>query len=49
MMSMEPELASPHQSDASEKIAIPMTKINRRPYASATLPPMSMSAANVSA
>ena len=43
------ESASPHQSDATVKTTIPMTKISRRPYASATFPPISISAANVRA
>ena len=43
------ESARPHQSEAIVKTAMPTTKISRRPYASATLPPISISAANVSA
>ena len=45
--SSEPE--SPQASDASVKMTMPTTKISRRPYASASLPPISISAANVSA
>ena len=43
------EPASPHHSDAAVKTTMPITKMSRRPYASATFPPISMSAANVSA
>ena len=48
-ISSSPESARPHQSEALVNTAMPMTKISRRPYASATLPPISISAANVSA
>ena len=48
-MSICPEVARPHQRDASVKTAMPTTKISRRPYASAILPPMSISDAKVSA
>ena len=41
--------ASPHQREAAVKTAIPMTKMSRRPYASASFPPISISAANVRA
>ena len=48
-ISSSPDPARPHHSEADVKIAMPMTKISRRPYASATFPPMSISAAKVSA
>jgi hypothetical protein len=48
-ISSVPELESPHHSDASVKTAIPVTKSSRRPYASASFPPISMSDANVRA
>ena len=48
-ISASPLDARPQASEASVKIAIPRTKISRRPYASASLPPMSISAAKVSA
>ena len=48
-ISMSPESASPHQSEAAVKTTIPITKISRRPYASASLPPISISAAKLSA
>jgi len=48
-MSISPESASPQRSDAIVKTTIPMTKTSRRPHASATFPPTSMSAANVNA
>ncbi len=41
--------ASPQASEESVKIASPTTKIRRRPYRSASLPPVIRSAANVSA
>ena len=41
--------ARPQRSDEIVKTAMPMTKMRRRPYASAIFPPTSMSAANVSA
>ena len=48
-ISISPVSARPHQSDAAVKMTIPMTKMRRRPYASASLPPISISAAKVSA
>jgi hypothetical protein len=48
-ISMSPVVASPHASEASVKMAIPVTKRSRRPYASASLPPTSIRAAKVSA
>ena len=48
-MSWSLEPARPHMSEAVVKTTMPTTKIRRRPYASASFPPMSMSAANVSA
>ena len=41
--------ASPHASDAAVNTARPATNISRRPSRSASLPPVSMNAANVSA
>ena len=41
--------ASPHASDAPVKTTRPIMKISRRPSRSASLPPVSMNAANVSA
>ena len=41
--------ASPQASDAPVKIASPTMKMRRRPSRSASLPPVSMNAANVSA
>ena len=41
--------ASPQASDDTVKIASPTTKISRRPNRSASFPPVSMSAPNVSA
>ena len=38
-MSISDESARPHRSDAIVKTTIPSTKMRRRPYASATLPP----------
>ena len=48
-MSISDEVASPQRSDAIVKTTIPVTKMSRRPYASATFPPTSISEANVSA
>ena len=48
-ISISPLVASPQPSDARVKMAMPTTKRSRRPYASASLPPISISAANVSA
>ena len=42
-------VARPQASDEAVKMTIPVTKIRRRPYASASLPPISISAAKVSA
>ena len=41
--------AKPQPSEDSVKIASPTTKISRRPSRSASLPPVSISAPNVSA
>ena len=41
--------ARPHASDDAVKMIRPMTKIRRRPSRSASLPPVSMKAPNVSA
>jgi hypothetical protein len=41
--------ASAHASDEPLKTARPITNMSRRPYRSASLPPVSISAANVSA
>ena len=41
--------ASPHSSEATVKIPIPITKISRRPKRSASEPPVSSIAASVSA
>ena len=46
-MSGVPESA--HSSEATVKIAIPITKIRRRPMMSASEPPVSSRAASVSA
>ena len=48
-ISISPESASPHQSEAPVKTTMPTTKMRRRPYASASLPPISISAAKLSA
>ena len=48
-ISMLPLSARPHQSDATVKTTIPITNSSRRPYASASLPPISISAAKLSA
>ena len=48
-MSISPESASPQKSEASVNTAMPTTNTSRRPYASATFPPVSISAAKVSA
>jgi hypothetical protein len=49
VISSSGELASPHSSDATVNTTSPATKIRRRPSRSASLPPVSMNAANVSA
>ena len=48
-MSASPLEARPQASEARVKIAIPRTKMRRRPYASASFPPFSISAAKVRA
>ena len=48
-ISMSPLVERPHASEASVKTTMPMTKMSRRPYASASLPPISIRAAKVSA
>jgi hypothetical protein len=48
-ISISPESARPHQSEEAVKSTIPRTKRRRRPYASASLPPISISAAKLSA
>ena len=48
-MSVSPLEARPQAREARVKIVMPVTKTSRRPYASASLPPISISAANVSA
>ena len=44
-----PVVERPQRREASVKTTIPTTKSRRLPYASASLPPMSINAANVSA
>ena len=48
-ISISPLVASPQASDDAVKIARPVMKMRRRPRKSASLPPVSMSTANVSA
>jgi len=48
-ISASPLEASPQASEARVNTAMPTTKMRRRPYASASLPPMSIRAAKVSA
>ena len=48
-ISTSPPPASPQASDEAVKTTSPITKIRRRPSRSASLPPVSMKAPNVSA
>ncbi len=48
-ISSVPLPANPHHSEASVNTAMPITNSSRRPYASPSLPPISMNAANARA
>jgi hypothetical protein len=48
-ISASPLEASPQAREAAVKTPMPKTKMRRRPYASASFPPISISAANVRA